>query len=118
MAEEPIRRLVSVIVDVKIISGLYILGTLFQVQQNCSRLMSNKFHAYQKLPGGYNNDKQCFCIAAILFHKHYADDSSCDALKDDQELWDEAVEEALASYPEPFSLIIQDVATNSVECPM
>ena len=111
-------RFESIIIDGKITSGLDILGTLCQVEQNCSRFMSNRFHEYQKLPGGYNNDKQCFCVAAILFHKHYADDSSWDALQDKQELWDKAVEEVLDSYPEPYSLTIQEVATNSVEFPM
>ena len=111
-------RFVSIIIDGKITSGLDILGTLFQVEQHCSMPMSNKFHDYQKLPGGINNNKQCFCVAAMLFQKHFADDSSWQVLRGDQELWYRAVEAALDAYPEPFSLTIQDVANTSVEFPM
>jgi hypothetical protein len=111
-------RFVSIIIDGKITSGLNILDTMCKVELNCSEFMSKKFREYQKLPGPYNNDKQCFCIAAILFQKYAAADSSLDALEDNQELWDEAVEQVFDSYPEPFSLTIQDVATNSVEFPM
>lgn len=108
-------RFVSIIIDGKITSGLDILGTLFQLEQNCSMLMSNKFNDYQKLPGGENNHKQCFCVAAMLFQKHYAFESNWDDLNDDQELWDRAVQEILDAYPEPFSLTIQDVANTSIE---
>ena len=75
---------VSIIIDGKINSGLIILDTMCKVELNCSEFMSKKFREYQKLPGPYNNDKQCFCIAAILFQKHAAADSSLDALEDDQ----------------------------------
>lgn len=111
-------RFVSIIIDGRITSGLDILGTLVQVDQNCSMLMSNKFHDYQKLPGGENHQKQCFCVAAMLFQKHFADDSSWQVLRGDQELWDRAVEAVLDAYPEPFSLTLQDVANTSVELAM
>jgi hypothetical protein len=90
-------RFASIIRDGKIISGLNVLDTTRKVELNCSEFMSKKFREYQKLPGPYNNDKQCFCIAAILFQKYAAADSSLDALEDDQELWDEAVKQEFDS---------------------
>ena len=111
-------RFVSIIIDGKITSGLDILGTLFQVEQHCSMPMSNKFHDYQKLPGGINNNKQCFCVAAMLFQKHFADDNSWQVLRGDQELWGRSVEAVLDAYPEPFSLTLQGVANTSIELAM
>jgi hypothetical protein len=111
-------RLVSIIIDGQMTSGLNVMGTLFQMQQNCSESMLNKFQSYQADSTGEPNEHQCFCIAAILFQKHYALDSSWDALDDDAQLWDRAVQETIDEHPQPFSITKQDVGNTSVEFPM
>jgi len=107
-------KLESIIIDGMTTSGLDILGTGFQIEQNCSVLMKNKFYDHLAQPGACNQ-QQLWCIAAILCQKHYVADSSWDDLEDDVELWDSAVEEVLAAYPEPFAITIQNTESNSIQ---
>jgi hypothetical protein len=107
-------KLEFIIIDGKITSGLDILGTGFQVSQNCSVPTQNKFYDHLAQPGACNQ-QQLWCIAAILCQKHYVADSSWDDLQDDVELWGSAVEEILAAYPEPFAITIQNTESNSIQ---
>ena len=107
-------KLESIIIDGMTTSGLDILGTGFQVEQNCSVLIQNKFYDHLAQPGACNQ-QQLWSIAAILCQKHFVANSSWDDLKDDVELWDSAVEEVLAAYPEPFAITIQNTESNSIQ---
>jgi hypothetical protein len=102
-------KLESIIIDGITTSGLDIL-----VEQNCSVLMKNKFYDHLAQSGACTQ-QQLWCIAALLCQKHLVADSSWDDLKDDVELWDSAVEEVLAAYPEPFAITIQNTESNSIQ---
>ena len=105
-------RLVSIIIDGKVISALDILGTFFQVDQNCSVFVKNRFQDHLARPGA-SNQQQSYCIAAMLLQKHHAADNSWDALHEDVELWDSAVEAIFAAYPEPWSITVQNTESTS-----
>ena len=89
--------LVSIFIDGKITSSVNILGTILQVQLNCSELTKNKFLDL--------NEQQCCCIAAMLFQKDYVV-GSWGAITN----WDGAVEEVLASYPNPFAITTESTS--------
>ena len=99
-------RLDSITIDRLTTSSTEILYTLSQVDQRCSAPMKNKFHEHMKQPGACNQ-RQCNCIAAMLFQKHYVADNNWSALNDEAELWDAAVSDILDAYREPFAITIQ-----------
>jgi hypothetical protein len=92
-----VTRFVSIIIDGKITASLNTLGTIFQIELNCSEFTKNKFLDL--------NEQQCCCIAAMLFQKDYVV-GSWGAITN----WDGAVEEVLASYPNPFAITTESTS--------
>ena len=90
-------ELVSVIIDGKITESVNILGTISQIELNCSEYTKNKFLDL--------NEQQCCCVAAMLFQKDYVV-GSWRAITN----WDGAVEEVLASYPNPFAITTESTS--------
>ncbi len=99
-------KLQCVIINEKRTSGLDIIGTFLQIQLQCSGRIHariNNFHAVN----GNVDEKQLFCMCAVLFQKHYVADSSWDALDDNSRLWDEAVKAVLDECNQPFQINVQ-----------
>ena len=89
--------LVFVIIGGEVTSSLNILGTISQIELNCSEYTKNKFLDL--------NEQQCCCVAAMLFQKDYVV-GSWGAITN----WDGAVEEVLASYPNPFAITTESAS--------
>ena len=84
------------------VKAVDLMGTMFQIQLQCSRSMANKIVTYR---GG--DHAQVTCFMALFFLKHYAPESNWDSLEN-QASWDAAVNKIMEDHPLGFNVIKVD----------